>query len=145
MDLSTYYEELQTTYYLSIVALCLAICAVLFVGIRRIINKEEKTKTKIIVWIILILMFASVLNQFLVGPYLAKKEVDQKTIYCYEGVFEIIETSNGIYAKAVFRFDNQELTLKYSKDDYGEIIPGRYDGKLIYAQHLAQILYLEME
>ena len=90
MDLSTYYEELQTTYYLSIVALCLAICAVLFVGIRRIINKEEKTKTKIILWIILILMFASVLNQFLVGPYLAKKDVDQKTIYCYEGVFEII-------------------------------------------------------
>ena len=52
MDLSTYYEELQTTYYLSIVALCLAIFAVLFVGIRRIINKEEKTKTKIIVWIL---------------------------------------------------------------------------------------------
>ena len=145
MDLSTYYEELQTTYYLSIVALCLAIFAVLFVGIRRIINKKEKTKTKIIVWIILILMFASVLNQFLVGPYLAKKDVDQKTIYCYEGVFEIIETSNGIYAQAVFRFENQELTLKYSKDDYGEIIPGKYDGKLIYAQHLAQILYLEME
>ena len=75
----------------------------------------------------------------------AKKDVDQKTIYCYEGVFEIIETSNGIYAKAVFRFENQELTLKYSKDDYGEIIPGKYEGKLIYAQHLAQILYLEME
>ena len=145
MDLSTYYEDFQTTYYLSIVALCLAIFAVLFVGIRRIIDKEETIRTKIIVWIILILMFASVLNQFLVGPYLAKKDIEQKTIYYYEGSFEITETTHGIYDKATFRFDNQELTLKYSKDDYGEIIPGKYDGKLIYAQHLAQILYLEME
>ena len=89
-------------------------------------------------------MFASVLNQFLVGPNLAKKDIDQKTIYCYEGVFEVVETSHGIYNKATFRFDKQEITLKYSKDEY-EIIPGTYEGKLIYAYHVAQVLYLEMQ
>ena len=46
MDLSTYYKELQTTYNLAVFALCLTIFAVLFVGIRRIINKEETTKTR---------------------------------------------------------------------------------------------------
>lgn len=145
MDLSTYYEDFQTTYNLAVFALCLTVFAVLFVGIRRIINKEETMRTKIIVWIILIIMFASVLNLFLTGPNLAKKDVEQKTIYCYEGVFEIVETSHGIYDKATFRFNNQEITLKYSEDEYEEIVPGKYAGKLIYAQHLAQILYLDMD
>ena len=143
MDLSTYYEHFQETYNLAVFALCLTVFAVLFVGIRRIIDKEETIRTKIIVWIILILMFASVLNQFLVGPNLAKKDIEQKTIYYYEGSFEITETTHGIYDKATFRFDNQEITLKYSEDDYEEILPGKYDGKFIYAQHLAQILYLD--
>ena len=145
MDLSTYYEDFQTTYNLAVFALCLTIFAVLFVGIRRIINKEETTRTKIIVWIILIIVFASVLNLFLTGPCLAKKDIEQKTIYYYEGVFEIVETSHSIYDKATFRFNNQEITLKYSEDEYEEILPGEYDGKLIYAQHLAQILYLDID
>ena len=73
MDLTEYYEEFQSIYNLAVIALCLAIFAVLFVGIRRIINKEESLKTKITVWIILFFMFASVLNLFLTGPALAKK------------------------------------------------------------------------
>lgn len=145
MDLSTYYKDLQTTYNLAVFALCLTIFAVLFVGIRGIIDKKATIKTKIIVWIILIIVFASVLNLFLVGPNLAKKDIEQKTIYCYEGVIEIVDTSHGIYDKATFRFNDQEITLKYSEDDYGEIIPGKYDGKLVYAQHLAQILYLNID
>ena len=146
MDLSTYYEEFQFTYNLAIVALCLAFFVVIFVGVRSIRDKKESLKKKIANCVLLLLIFASVLIQFLLGPSLAKKDIEEKTIYCYEGVFEITEISYGIYYKATFLIDEQEITLKYSKDEpeYDSIKLGKYEGKLIYAHHLAQVLCLEM-
>ena len=142
MDLSAYYEEQQTICILGTATLCLTIFAVIFIGVRRIIDKKDTLKTKITVWVILLLMFASVLGSFLEGPFLAKKDIEQKTIYGYEGVFEIVEVSNGFWDKAVFRFDNQEITLKYGENEYS-IAPGKYNGKLVYGQHMGQILYLD--
>ena len=147
MDLTEYYEEFQSIYNLAVIALCLAIFAVLFVGIRRIINKEESLKTKITVWIILVFMFASVLNLFLTGPALAKKDIEQQTILCYEGEFEIIETSHRIYDKAIFLINGEEVCLKYSDEeeyDFEQIKIGKYVGQIIYAKNLAQILELEI-
>ena len=147
MDLTEFYEEFQSTYNLALIALCLAIFAVLFVGIRRIINKKESLKTKITVWIILVFMFASVLNLFLTGPALAKRDIEQQTILCYEGKFEIIETSHGIYDKAVFLINGEEVCLKYSDEedyDFEQIKIGKYEGQIVYAKNLAQILELEI-
>ena len=147
MDLSTYYEEFQSTYNLAIFVLCFALFVVVFIAIRSIKDKKESTKKKIANCVLLILIFAFVLNSFIVGPMLAKKDIEEKTIYYYEGVFEITETSHGISHKATFSFNGQEVTLKYSKDDleYDSLVPGIYEGKLIYAHYLAQVLYLEMQ
>ena len=142
MDLSEYYEYFQSTYNISIFALCLTIFVVIFIGVRSLKDKKETRRKKILNLSLLFLIFASVLTYFMTGPYLVKKDIEQNTIYCYEGRFEIIETSHGIYSKATFRFENQEITLKYSTDDMIE--PGKYEGKLIYAQHLAQVVDLEI-
>lgn len=146
MDLSKYYEDFQLTYNISIFSLCLTIFAVVFIGVRSLRDKKETLKKKIVNWGLLLLIFSSVLTNFMLGPYLAKKDIDQKTIYCYEGIFEIVETSNGIYNKAVFSFENQEITLKYSENEtaYDAIKPGKYEGKLVYAQHVAQVVDLEI-
>ena len=149
MDLSKYYKEFQTIYNLGIVALCLMIFAVLFIGVRRIINKEESLKTKIVSGILLLITFAVVLNYFLMGPALAKKDIEQQTILCYEGKFEIVETSHGIYDKAVFLLNGEEIRLKYSDDkdeDYKfeDVKTGKYIGQIVYAKNAAQVLKLEI-
>ena len=123
--------------------MCLMIFAVLFIGVRRIINKEESLKTKIVSCILLLMTFAVVLNYFLMGPALAKKDIEQQTILCYEGKFEIIETSHGIYDKAVFLINGEEIRLKYSDDkdeDYKfeDVKTGKYIGQIVYAKNAKQ-------
>ena len=150
MDFTEYYEEFQSTYNLAVITLCLAIFVVLFVGIRRIINKKESLKTKITAWILLVLMFASVLNMFLAGPALAKKDIEQQTILYYDGEFEIIETSHGIYDydKAVFLLNGEEICLKYSDEedyDFEQIKVGKYVGQIVYAKNLSLVLKLKIE
>ena len=148
MDLSKYYKEFQTIYNLGIVALCLMIFAVLFIGVRRIINKEESLKTKIVSGILLLITFAVVLNYFLMGPALAKKDIEQQTILCYEGKFEIVETSHGIYDKAVFLLNGEEICLKYSDEedyDFEQIKVGKYVGQIVYAKNLSLVLKLKIE
>ena len=145
MDLTTYYEEFQSTYNISIFALCLAGVAVVFIGIRSLRDSQESVRKKIANLALLFLIFCLVLTYFLLGPNLAKKDIQQKTIYCYEGVFEIVEVSHGIYTKGVFLFEGEKKILKYSEDmAEDDISPGKYEGQLIYAQHLAQVLDLEI-
>ena len=148
MDLSTYYEDFQTTYNLSIIALCLTIFAVVFIGVRSLRDKNESVTHKIVNFVLLIIIFVSVLTQFLLGPHLAKKDIEQKTICYFEGSFEITEISNELYNKAVFLIEGSEICLKYSdKDGYNfeQIKVGKYEGKIIYAQHVAQVLDLEIQ
>jgi len=147
MDMSKYYEDFRFTYNLAIVALCLTFLVVVFVGIRSLKDKKESIKIKVLNWVLLIIIFVSVLTYFFIGPYQAKKDIDNNTIYCYEGEFEIIEVSHGIYYRATFLFNGQEITLKYSKDEqeYDYLKPGKYNGTLVYAQNVSQILYLEMQ
>ena len=143
MDLSEYYEHFESTYNISIFALCLTLFVVIFIGVRSLRDKKETMRKKILNLSLLLLVLASILTYFMTGPYLAKKDIEQNTIYCYEGNFEIIHISQGIYSKATFRFENQEITLKYSADE--DLIElGKYDGKLVYAQHLAQVVDLEI-
>ena len=147
MDLSTYYKDFQTTYNLSVFVLCLAAFVVIFIGIRSIMDKKESIKIKIINILLLTLLFVSILTFFLLGPALAKKDIEENTIYYYEGVLEILEISHGIQDKVTFSFNEQKITLTYSENEINcDLLKiGKYQGKLIYAQHLAQILYLEME
>ena len=147
MDLSTYYKDFQTTYNLSVFVLCLAAFVVIFIGIRSIMDKNESIKIKIINILLLTLIFVSILTFFLLGPALAKKDIEENTIYYYEGVLEILEISHGIQDKVTFSFNEQKITLTYSENEINcDLLKiGKYQGKLIYAQHLAQILYLEME
>ena len=143
MDLSEYYEYFQSTYNISIFALCLTIFVLIFIAVRSLKDKKETMRKKFLNLSLLFLIFASVLTYFMTGPYLVQKDIEQNTIYCYEGNFEIIHISQGIYSKATFRFENQEITLKYSaNEDLIEL--GKYDGKLVYAHHLAQVVDLEI-
>lgn len=147
MDLSTYYEDFQFTYNLAIFALCLTSFIVIFVGVCRLKDKNESTIKKIIECMLLVIIFASVLVRFMLGPNLAKKDIEQKTIYYFEGFFEITEISNGIYDKAVFLIDGKEICLRYfdnDRYDFDQIKVGKYEGKLIYAQYLAEVLNLEI-
>ena len=147
MDLSEYYKEYQTTYVLGIVVVLFAFFVVSFIGIRLIRNEEETVKVKLICCIMLTVIFASIVTRFFMGPFLYKKDVDQKTIYYYEGDFDILSTSHRIYNKATFSIENENITLKYFEDenyDFDSITPGSYEGKLVYAQNSAIVLYIEI-
>ena len=69
-------------------------------------------------------------------------------VYYYEGSIEITEVSKGIRNTAVFLIDENEMCLKFSeKDDYDceQIQVGKYEGKIIYAQHVAQVIHLDIK
>ena len=147
MDLSPYYEEFQSTYNLAVIAVFVTLFAVVFVSVRLWKNKEENKKTKIGCSILLTVLFLCVINYFIAGPHLAIKDVQEKTIYCYEGSFEILETSEFIYDKAVFSFEGKEIVLEYFPEDdlqFKAIKSGKYAGKFIYAHHLGHLLYFEI-
>lgn len=147
MDLSPYYEEFQSMFPLAICTVILAFFAVIFVGVRAIKDKKESKICKTIECIMLVIIFVVVVYYFIAYACTAKTDADEKTIYYYEGVFEITEISSGFfYPKAAFSFQNQEIVLKYpSKDSkYNTIAPGKYVGKFVYAYHLGQILDFEI-
>lgn len=147
MNLSSYYEEFQSTYKLAVFVVLFTFLAIAFVGVRLWKNKKENKKTKIGCSILLVLILLCVINYFIAGPRLAMKDVAEKTIYCYEGPFEITETSEFIYNKAVFEFEEKEITLEYFPEDdsqFKSIKPGKYEGKFIYAHYLGHLLYFEI-
>ena len=150
MDLSIYYENFELTYNIANFAVLLAFLATVFLCIRRICDKSEycnRVWKKLLLCFIYVLFFSVILTYYFTGPYLGKKDIDQKTIYSYEGEFEIIEVTDGIYNKAVFLVEGKEMCLKYSENDDYEIDmikAGKYKGKLVYAQHAAQVLYIEI-
>ena len=146
MDLSSYYEEFQSSYKLAICAVLLYLFAVAFVGIRLWKSKKETKKTKIGCTILLAIIFMFVINYFIARAYPTKIDIEEKTIFYYEGPFEILETSQFIYSEAVFSFEDQEIKLKYPQNDskYNVIQPGKYEGKFIYAYHLGHVLDFEI-
>lgn len=147
MNLSTYYQEFETIHTIAVLVVCLAFVATLFVGIRSICDKTESTKKKIVNCVLLLVIFCSVSIYYFLGPYLGKQDVEQGTIYCHEGNFEIVETTKGLYHRAEFILDGERVSLKYFPEDgydFEMIVPGKYEGKLVYAQHLGEVLFVEI-
>ena len=84
------------------------------------------------------------------GLHMAVKDIGQNTIYGYQGEFEIVEIQPGyIYDNVLIIINGSELRLKISESEdesyeANMIIPGKYNGKIVYAQHWAKILHIEM-
>ena len=150
MDLSTYYQEYQTVCNIALVAIILYFLVTVFLCIRAVRDKSRecnRTWKKVAFCAGYIFLFFVVVSYYFIGPYRMGQDVEQKTIYYYEGSFEITETTDGILNnEAVFLIDGQEVCLKYyDNDEEAEVIgQGRYEGKIVYAQHAADILYLEI-
>lgn len=151
MDLSIYYEEFEHANIIAGIVVILAFFVTVFLCICTIREKSSYTDRvwkKVLFCVGYCLIFGSVVANYFIGPYPAQKDIEQQTIYGYEGNFEIVQTTHGIYHKAVFLIDGEEICLKYFEDDdyqFESVTPGVYDGKLIYAQHAAQLLYMEIE
>lgn len=146
MNLPKYYEEFQTVYILGNIVIILMFIATVFLFVRRKVDTKSIGE-RVVLYIIYALLFIIVSSYYFRGPYLCKKDIDQGTIYGYEGNFEIVETTNGIYNKAVFIIDGQKICLKYFKDDgydFDALQPGEYDGRIIYAYHASKVLDIEI-
>ena len=147
MDLSLYYKKLQSIYNFSIIVFFFTLCTVLFIVIRTFRDKGETVKEKILCCVLLTAILSLVISALFLGPVPYKKDIDQKTIYYYEGSFDIVETTHKIYNKATFLFEGKELNLKYFENanyKFDLIKPGSYEGKLVYAQNAAELLYIEI-
>ena len=147
MDLSPYYEDFQSIFPMAICTVILAFFAVIFVGVRAIKDKKESKISKTMECIMLVLIFALVLYGFITYACTAKMDLEERTIYYYEGVFQITDCPDGLFdAKAVFLFEDQEITLQYpfGESKYNAIAPGKYVGKFVYAYHLEYLLEFEI-
>lgn len=147
MDLSTYYEELQVNFKMLVFAECLVFFVMIFIGVRSIRDKKEKIWQKMVSLVGLTVILVFLIMNVFIPANLARKDVELKTIYGYEGYFEIVETTHGIYNRALFLIDGKEINLKYFADegyDFDIIKPGEYTGKIVYAQQLAEIMFLEI-
>ena len=150
MDLSVYYENFELSYILANFTVLLSLLVTVFLCVRRIFDKSEycnQVRKKIGLCFLYVLYFAIILTYYFTGPYLEKKDIDQKTILCYEGEFEIVEVADGIFDKADFVVDGKQMRLTYSENydyDIDLIKPGRYMGKLIYSKHSCKVLHIEV-
>ena len=147
MDLSLYYNKLQSIYNFSIIVFFFTLCTVLFIVIRTFRDKRETVKEKILCCVLLTAILSLVISALFLGPVPYKKDIDQGTIYGYEGNFEIVETTHGIYNKVIFIIDGEEICLKYFEDDgydFDALQPGEYDGRIIYAHHASKVLDIEI-
>ena len=94
-----------------------------------------------------LLIFLIILDVYFHGPYLCKKDIDNQTIYGYEGDFEILEVDDRLYKKALFVINGEEHRLEYFEDDEYDIDiikPGKYNGKIVYAIYANEVLYIEI-
>ena len=108
--------------------------------------EKETRKEKIAAHILSVITFIVIVSRLYLAPLLMK-DINQKTIYYYEGDFEIVETSRKIIYKATFSFEGEELTLKFLEDDGYDpdlIQPGSYEGIIVYAQNAALLAYIEI-
>lgn len=151
MDLPAYYDKFQSTYNTALFAVFLTLFVVIFCCIRTIKDKSAECRPvwrKVVYCAAYMFIFCFVLWLFFKGPYLMKKDVDQQSVYAYEGEMEIVELIPGFYRKAVFLLDGEEVCLVYSTDaddyDFEITQPGKYTGKLIYGKNLAHVLYIEI-
>ena len=147
MDLSVYYEEFQSTCNFAVFAFLFIVFCIVLACILTMKRKNYSLKLRIAACLVLVIPYAAIVSDLSYDTYLAKKDIEEKTICYYEGNIEITEISVGIHYRAVFVIDGEEFCLRYSdKDDYFEQIEvGKYDGKIVYAQHLAQVLHLELQ
>ena len=91
MDLSIYYRDFESIYHLAIFVVCLAVFVTLFIGVRTIIDKEAKRRSKIATVVMLIVILGFIFAYFFCDAYPCKKDIDQQTILYYEGNFEILD------------------------------------------------------
>ena len=151
MDISAYYDKFQSSYNWALAAVILGIFTAVFCCVRTIIDKSDECRPiwkKVVYCIGHVLIFGFVVGLFFRGPYLMKKDIDQQSIYAYEGEFEIVELIPGYNQKAVFLLNGEKVCLVYfsDTDDYDFKIsqPGKYTGKLIYGKNLSHVLYIEI-
>jgi hypothetical protein len=151
MDISAYYDKFQSSYNWALAAVILGIFTAVFCCVRTIIDKSDECRPiwkKVVYCIGYVLIFGFVVGLFFRGPYLMKKDIDQQSIYAYEGEFEIVELIPGYNQKAVFLLNGEKVCLVYfsDTDDYDFKIsqPGKYTGKLIYGKNLSHVLYIEI-
>ena len=149
MDLSIYYEKYLRLCKMSLYLFIFIIVGFVVLTILTIRNgKIEKAtrKENIAAHILSVIAFTLIASKLYLAP-LVMKDINQKTIYYYEGDFEIVETSRKIIYKATFSFEGEELTLKFLEDhgyDSDLIQPGSYEGIIVYAQNAALLAYIEI-
>lgn len=154
MDLTPYYESYANTYRLGVFTVIFAFIVIGFLIMRTLLDKSEKCRPvwrRVVYCLGYLLIFASVLGHLFFGGMLGmKQDVDEGTIYGYEGEFEIVELKPGLYKKAVFSINGEDICLKYfdgeGKYEYDpeSIQPGTYTGKLVYGKHTAEVIYVEI-
>ncbi len=152
MDVSMYYDSFQSIYNWAFFAVVFTFFAVVFCCIRTILDKSKECRPiwrKIIYCLGYMCILAVVAVYFMMGPHLMKKDIDQQTIYGYEGEFEIIELIPGLTKKAVFLIDGEKVCLEYFTHDvdydYELIEIGKYEGKIIYSKYLGEILDIDTD
>ena len=146
MDLSTYYREYELAYHLGILMILFAVFVTVFLCVRRYRDTKCRWK-RILFYIAYLLIFLIFLDVYLNGPYLCKKDIDNKTIYGYEGNFEILEVGDGLNKEVLFMIKGETLQLECFDDDGYDIEilkPGKYDGKIVYAIYTNEVLFIEI-
>ena len=102
MDISAYYDKFQSSYNWALAAVILGIFTAVFCCVRTIIDKSDECRPiwkKVVYCIGYVLIFGFVVGLFFRGPYLMKKDIDQQSIYAYEGEFEMVELIPGYNQK----------------------------------------------
>ena len=146
MDLSTYYQEYESTYHAGNFMIIFALFVTIFMCVRRYRDTKCRWK-RILFYLGYLLMFLIILDVYIKGACLCKKDIDNQTIYGYEGDFEILEVDDRLYKKALFVINGEEHRLEYFEDDEYDIDiikPGKYNGKIVYAIYGNEVLYIEI-
>ena len=147
MDLSVFYKELKNEFLAGVIAVCVLVAGVIFLGICVLKAKSPKRWTKMLCAVALLAVLLVAVN-VLASVIPMKKDLNQQSITYYEGTIEIVEaryTGWKPLGDVTVRMDGEEYHLRYGRDEhlFTAFEAGKYTGEIVYLRHAKRVVFFK--
>lgn len=147
MVLSVFYKELKNEFLAGVIAVCVLVAGVIYLGICAFKAKSPKRWTKILSAVGLLVVLLVAVN-VLASVIPMKKDLDQKSVVYYEGKIEIVEaryTGWKPTGDVTVRMDGEEYHLTYTRDEqfFTAFEEGEYTGEIVYLRYAKRVMFFK--
>lgn len=148
MDMSIFYEELKNEFLAGVIAVCVLVAGVIYLGVCVLKAKSPKKWTKMLSTVALLAVLLFAINLLVTTVIPMKKDLNQQSIIHYEGTIEIVEacyTGWKPLGDVIIRMDGEEYHLYFGRDEqfFTAFEEGTYIGEIVYLRNAKRIMFFE--